>query len=107
VSEYMDIEEFREKGYLQEVNRRFLHPIGLALAVTVDDAGVYSLSGVLDARDDPEGFVFDYSKHPDPSDALELNQVRANYIDAQEDHFGPTRERRFGWRVQPAGTSAK
>lgn len=29
----MDVEEFRELGYLQEVNRRVLHPLGLALSV--------------------------------------------------------------------------
>ena len=28
---YMPIKEFRERGYLQELNRRFLHPLGLAL----------------------------------------------------------------------------
>ena len=25
--------EFAEKGYMQEVNRRFLHPLGLAIAI--------------------------------------------------------------------------
>jgi hypothetical protein len=28
----MSGDEFREKGYLQEVNRRFFHPLGIALA---------------------------------------------------------------------------
>lgn len=28
---YMDVEEFRELGYLQEANRLFFHPVGLAL----------------------------------------------------------------------------
>lgn len=31
---YMEIDEFREQGYLQEVNRLVLHPAGLALEVT-------------------------------------------------------------------------
>lgn len=30
---YMDMQEFREFGYLQEVNRQFLHPLGLAFSV--------------------------------------------------------------------------
>lgn len=30
---YMDIEEFRDFGFLQEVNRQVLHPAGLALEV--------------------------------------------------------------------------
>lgn len=34
---YIDIKEFREFGYLQEVNRQVLHPHGLALEVEVWD----------------------------------------------------------------------
>lgn len=37
----MPVNEFRDDGYLQEVNRRFLHPLGLALEVTVVDAPGY------------------------------------------------------------------
>lgn len=33
----MDIAEFVRDGYLHEVNRRFLHPLGLALEVTHED----------------------------------------------------------------------
>ena len=56
----IDIEEFQEKGYLQEVNRRFLHPLGLALEVIIDEAdGSVKLGGIWDSRDDPEGIVFD------------------------------------------------
>ncbi len=35
--ERIDIKEFREKGYLQEVNRRFFHPLGLALEIIIKD----------------------------------------------------------------------
>ena len=56
----IDIAEFRSEGYLQEVNRRFLHPLGLALEIVIDDdTGESSLGGVWDYRDDPEGIVFD------------------------------------------------
>lgn len=56
---YIDIKEFREAGYLQEVNRRFLHPLGLALEVRLDkEDGTETLSGVWDYRDDPEGMSF-------------------------------------------------
>lgn len=34
---HMPIGEFRSEGYLQELNRLFLHPLGLALEVTVMD----------------------------------------------------------------------
>lgn len=45
----MSIAEFQSEGYLQEVNRRFLHPLGLALAVdsgwTRDDVEEALLEG--------------------------------------------------------------
>ena len=54
----IDIKEFREIGFLQEVNRLFFHPLGLALEVEIDDAGNEKLGGVWDYRDDPEGMAF-------------------------------------------------
>ena len=35
----IDIKEFREQGYLQELNRTFLHPLGMALYITLDEDG--------------------------------------------------------------------
>ena len=58
VYRYMPVEEFTNKGYLQELNRRFLHPLGLALEVVrVDDS--WQLGGIQDCREDPEGMMFD------------------------------------------------
>lgn len=58
----LDIHEFRQLGLLQEVNRRFFHPIGLALAVNSNKDGepriIDSLAYIIDSRDDPEGFCF-------------------------------------------------
>lgn len=54
----MPVREFQEQGYLLEVNRRFLHPLGLALEIIGEDDGTAYFGGVLDARDDPAGFVF-------------------------------------------------
>lgn len=51
---YMEIEEFIDEGYLQEVNRRFLHPLGLALEASLPDGTLK----VWDYRDDPEGIAF-------------------------------------------------
>jgi hypothetical protein len=31
---YIDLDEFMEEGFLQEANRKFFHPLGLALQVT-------------------------------------------------------------------------
>jgi len=56
----IDIDEFQEKGYLQEANRLFFHPLGLALEVIVDEEdGSMKLGGIWDYRNDPEGIVFD------------------------------------------------
>jgi hypothetical protein len=54
----MTPKEFRESGYLQELNRLFLHPLGLAMEVTINDDGTEFFSGVWDCRDDPEGIVY-------------------------------------------------
>jgi len=61
--ETMSLEEFREGGYLQELNREFLHPLGLAMSVICenDDDGnlkAVEFGGIVDARSDPEGMLF-------------------------------------------------
>lgn len=52
----IDLDELHAVGFIQEANRQFFHPLGLALFIEWEDDGEPSL-GVLDARDDPEGFV--------------------------------------------------
>jgi hypothetical protein len=54
----IDIKEFREHGYLQELNRQFLHPLGMALEIVIDEDGNESLGGIWDFRDDPEGMLY-------------------------------------------------
>ena len=55
----INIREFRELGFLQEVNRLFFHPLGLALEVIRDDkTGEETLGGIWDCRQDPEGIYF-------------------------------------------------
>ena len=54
----MRIEEFRETGYLQEVNRQWFHPLGLALEIERDVDGDFVLGGIWDYREDPEGMLF-------------------------------------------------
>tara|TARA_Y100000034_G_scaffold116947_1_gene155911 strand:- start:116 stop:415 length:300 start_codon:yes stop_codon:yes gene_type:complete len=56
---YIDIKEFRELGFLQELNRQFLHPLGLALEINIDDnTGEETLGGIWDYREDSEGMLF-------------------------------------------------
>lgn len=53
----LSAKEFRDLGLLQELNRLFLHPRGLAMAVTLDGDDV-SLGPIYDWRADPEGGAF-------------------------------------------------
>jgi hypothetical protein len=54
----MSVNEFVEQGFLQEVNRLFFHPRGLALSVWEDDDGNHTLLNIWDSRDDLEGIAF-------------------------------------------------
>jgi hypothetical protein len=56
---YMAAEDFRRLGFLQEANRKFFHPLGLALeVVTNSKTGDEELGGIWDYRKDPEGNFF-------------------------------------------------
>lgn len=56
----LPLKTLRDDGYLQEANRQFFHPLGLALAVIMPTkAGEPPASlVVLDWRDDPDGGRF-------------------------------------------------
>lgn len=51
---YIEAQEFIDRGFLQEANRLFFHPLGLALQVTPSNGEMT----VWDYRDDPEGIIF-------------------------------------------------
>jgi hypothetical protein len=94
----IDIAEFRDKGYLQEVNRQFLHPLGLALSVVINEDGSASLGGICDYRDDPEGVYYDIAL----SDEARRKQFRekAKYVEAQREKFYAARESLFGDSIE-------
>lgn len=59
MKKHMSAHQFRLQGYLQEVNRQFLHPLGLALGIEYQDENDTEANlVVLDSRDDPEGVIF-------------------------------------------------
>ncbi len=86
------IAEFRKLGYLQELNRQFLHPLGLALEIVVEDDGVERLGGVWDCRGDPEGFLYDEFDSEKAKSIEEIQRKRARC------RFGL-----FGFVIQPIG----
>ncbi len=56
---YMDFNEFIDFGFLHEVNRKFFHPLGLALEMIADEDGrITGFGRVWDYRDDPEGMFY-------------------------------------------------
>lgn len=94
----IDIKEFRENGYLQEVNRRFLHPLGLALEVFIDDDGNEKLGGIWDYREDKEGIYYDLAN----SDIDRKTKFKNNksFIDNEFDRRLKLRERILGFDIE-------
>lgn len=91
---WLSPQELKESGLLQEVNRQFFHPLGLALAVGHDDeTGEWTLAGIHDGRDDPEGYMFDELD----DQAVE----RGHAIVAEQMQRMVIRRERLGYGVQP------
>jgi hypothetical protein len=97
----MSIKEFREEGYLQEVNRLFLHPLGLALQVDVGKNGKDdTISGIWDCRDDSEGIIFDIANSPDSSRKRKFRKNRAR-VEKQRNKLHALRMERLGFDIEP------
>lgn len=90
----LSVAEFRELGYLQEVNRRFLHPLGLALVATTFE-GFEVIRGVRDDRADPEGIIYA------PGTIPGAERERAATIDREWSYRSAARQSRLGYVVQP------
>lgn len=96
---YMDLEEFIETGYLLEINRQFLHPLGLAMAISCEEDGTHHIAGIVDSRDDQEGFVF---AALDEEDREKAKRVTDLWIEKARERL-----RRFGWIMQPMESCAE
>lgn len=91
---WLSLREFRDAGYLQEVNRQFFHPLGLALVLELgENEAEDRIVGLWDYRDDPEGVIFAESNPPD--------QRMAKRIANEFTEKGSVRFNRFGWMIQP------
>jgi hypothetical protein len=86
--------EFRAQGYLQELNRRFLHPLGLALEVTLHEDGNETFGEVWDCRDDPEGLIYGPGV---------INPKKAKFVYDETAARFPERVKRLGFDIQPDG----
>ena len=96
---YMDIKEFREKGYLQEVNRQFLHPLGLALEVRQDIDGSERLGKIWDYRKDKEGIY--YNLKNSTQERINKFKEKAKFINDEFSRIGEGRSRKLGFKIEP------
>lgn len=95
----INIKEFREKGYLQELNRLFLHPIGLAMAIGINEHGEEFFNGIWDYRKDAEGIYYDLKNSNEERISkflknekfikLEIEKRRSKRIDLLGDNIEP------------------
>lgn len=93
----MTLKEFYELGLVQELNRIFLHPMGLAFCIKTDEEkGTAEFDSIIDYRDDPEGMIF--SKEVIDTDEARLKEeVVKKMLDGKWD----LRVKNFGWQIQP------
>lgn len=87
----MPIEEFVELGYLQEVNRQFFHPLGMALVV-VRDTDTGDAQFEMYTTDDPEGIAFDSG---------EMDLGKAIHVEERRARIARTRMESLGFVIQP------
>ena len=87
----LDIKEFYEKGYLQELNRLFLHPLGLVLTIKLNkNTGKLELDKILDYRDREVKF----SKEG-------LDRQRYEHIKKEWEDRAVLRQKALGFIIQP------
>lgn len=127
---YMDLAAFRERGYLQEANRQFFHPLGLALEWTsglTRDAVEKMLAarGVRfghDAIDNVMAFVFaagldkphlsgvwDYRDDPEGmsyGDGV-IDPVKAERFNREWAEKADVRRARLGYIIQPVAVPSE
>lgn len=99
----ISIKEFKEKGYLQELNRRFLHPLGLALALKVDSIDCYSLDRIWDFRDDPEGMF--YNLADSDQERIDRFEKNAEFIQSEFEKRMEVRFEKLGFETEPIPTN--
>jgi len=95
----MDLQEFIDKGYQQEIHRRFLHPLGLAMPMKPNPDGEgWILYGIKDHRNEPEGIVFTPKQIP-----LEVAMAKAELVAGEFEKRAFVRNKVFGFTIQPVG----
>ena len=92
---YLSMKDFVDLGFLQEVNRQFFHPRGLALALripedeNIDPNEKEGIIQIWDERDDPEGVYFG---------EVDLEKIKVSQELYEQKSF--YRKEHFGWIIQ-------
>ena len=84
---------------MQEVNRQFFHPLGLALAIWISDDGSETLGRVWDYRKDEEGIYYGL-KNSTP-ERINKFKKKAKFINNEFDKIGERRSRKLGFITEP------
>jgi hypothetical protein len=95
----MNIKEFREQGYLQEANRQFFHPLGLALEVSTDENGNEVLGGIWDYREDDDGIYYDLANSSNERIQRFLNN--SFNIMVEKEKRAEARQKKLGNVIEP------
>lgn len=85
----MSVKEFVDSGLLQEINRRILHPIGIALCCMEHDDGTVRFHSIWDGREDPDGIIFE---------SIDVDKIKN--VDTMLEKKRASRTLKFGWHVQ-------
>ncbi|MFW6079564.1 MAG: hypothetical protein ACODAE_08085, partial [Gemmatimonadota bacterium] len=96
---FLDLAEPMASAYIQEANRTFFHPLGLSIAVRVDDDGL-ALAGMFDCRHDAAGIVYgDDGDGERPHERFR----RAALVRNLRRRRAPRRIAECGFIIQPSG----
>lgn len=96
----MSMKKFRKLGFLQELNRQFLHPMGLAIGFNCDydeEKDEWIPNGgitIQDYREDKEGIRF--------ASGL-LDKEKAESVEELQEKKHEERKEELGYVVQPVG----
>jgi hypothetical protein len=84
-----------DSGLLFEINRKVLHPFGLALEIIVNDDNEVVFGNIWDYRTDPEGITYDDESYSVGNEKFKkfMEEFGANRL--------KSRERRLGFIIQP------
>lgn len=84
----------RDAGLIFEINRKILHPLGLALEIKIEDDGTEKFGDLWDCRGDSEGIIYNDECF---KSGLKKFQV---YMKEQGNNILKSRMEKLGYLVQ-------